>query len=657
MRKRVVSKGNMRRGDMLRVVLTDTLPEEIPIIFSNDGFYKNRSNNKPLNTVAREFVDALLTADRRYTKPYRYNVLRDGHSARRLSLIHPSSQIDVARFYQKYDTLICYYCSKSGVTLRAPQKVGTTFFVKSLDSERNQYRTSTVDTVSLENTVSNPASYFSYNKISRAHEFFSSMDYFHLEKKFNIFRTVDVSKCFSSIYTHTLYWATSDIETAKDNTGSSGFANDFDRIMQSMNYNETSGICVGPEVSRIFAEVILGKIDTNIVEYLRSRDMLIKTHYDFRRYVDDFYIFADTDIILNKVTAAITTCLSEFNLHINEEKTSTISRPFATKKSQIIADTNAALTDFLSKIIAYREINDEPVAVPKYVHRSDSLVKFMLNSIKAICVRHESEYSDVSDYIVSALYKRVVELDAGRSQVATGGAVPDDNYISCVTLIVELVFFFYTVNPTVRASLNVARVVIMSTRMFRDNFPTRLHYLSENVVRWTLDLVQSINRKARHKDLTAVPVEVLNIVIPLKEIADDETLVDDLIDALCMDVSLFEYFEIVTFIFMMGGKPRHRKSVNRLFVRGKEIAKESLGPRADSQTAHLCLDLLTCPFIPVDKRASWLNNMRSKVGIAKVPVADAQAAINSMSFHHWFVGWEHIDLLSLLRKKELSAVY
>jgi hypothetical protein len=256
MRRKVVVKGNVRRADYLRAVVTDTLPEEVPIIFSNDGFYVNQTKALPVNQAARDFVAAILNPERSYTVPYRYNVLKDSKSVRGLSLIHPSAQTAVADFYARYDSLICYYAGKSEASLRAPHKVGSTFFVRGPGSERNRFKNSGIDTVSIETTVSNPASYFAYNKMRRAHEFFNSNEYMHLEKKFEIFRMLDVSKCFGSIYTHTMYWAISDVEIAKDNTYSAGFANDFDRLMQSMNYNETNGICIGPEVSRIFAELI-----------------------------------------------------------------------------------------------------------------------------------------------------------------------------------------------------------------------------------------------------------------------------------------------------------------------------------------------------------------------------------------------------------------
>lgn len=201
MRKRVVQKGNIRREDYMRAVVTDTTPEEVPWIFSNDGFYANRSRGGVAHPGAKEFIEALVSPNKPYTIPYRYSVVRDGLSARCLSLIHPAAQESVARFYSKYDTLICDHVRKSTVSLRSPQKVGSTFFVRGPGGLASGYRRTEVDTVDIEHSVSNPASYFSYSRFSRAHQFFDSNDYIHLEKKYQVFRTLDVSKCFGSIYT------------------------------------------------------------------------------------------------------------------------------------------------------------------------------------------------------------------------------------------------------------------------------------------------------------------------------------------------------------------------------------------------------------------------------------------------------------------------
>ncbi|RYF51725.1 MAG: RNA-directed DNA polymerase [Cytophagaceae bacterium] len=656
MRKRVVAKGNLRRGDHMRAVVTDTLPEEVPIVFSNDGFYLNTSSGLRLGGPEAELAQAILDGSDSYTVPYRYRVLRDRVTTRGLSLLHPAAQMKVAVFYKKYDALICYYARKSPFSLRSPQKVGSTFFIKSVDSGLNRYRGQSIDTVSIEKGVSNPASYFSYNKFNRAHQFFDSMDYIHLEKKFEVFRTLDIAKCFNSIYTHTLSWAVTNIKLSKDNTSAVTFGNDFDKLMQSGNYNETNGICIGPEVSRVFAEIILSDADKAIVEALANGGLTVRSDYDIRRYVDDYYVFARSDAVASRVTAQVEAALSKFNLHLNHEKTVTIVRPFSTRLSEAIASVNRSLVSFFDQFIEYRANDDDRFATPKTIRRSDALLRNFVVSVKTACVAHDASYEAISDYVISALSKRVVELTDGH-RIATAHGSREDDYVAALMLLIEASYFFYTVNPTVRSSLNIARSLVTTGKLFRDHLPSRTPFLSESIVRWTLELSRSMHNGTRHKDLTAVPVEVLNVVLPMREIAENEPLIDSLVGVMCEQVQDFEYFEIVTLLYLIGGRPAHRKLTAKLFGRAKEIVRAGYGPKVDSQSAHLCLDLLSCPYLALDKRGGWFNSLRSRCGLPKIPAAAAQAAAKRMEAHPWFVRWEGVDLLSILRKKELSPVY
>ncbi|NML91208.1 RNA-directed DNA polymerase [Sphingobium sp. TB-6] len=305
MRKSVIAKGNIHPNDHARALVTDTLPGDVPIVVSNDGFYKNIKAIPHANGHYQEFIDRLLKRARPYTIPYRYNILRPNGSPRKLSLMHPSGQIEVANFYREYGNLIAYFCRKSDASIRSPRKVGSLFFVRGRGSEKNKLKGAGIDTTNLENTVSNPASYFAYSGYDRIYKFFNSTDYMRLEKKYAVMYFADISKCFNSIYTHTLFWATADVATAKDNTSVAGFSNAFDKLMQSVNYNETNGICVGAEVSRIFAELILSEVDKRAIENLRKDSLNFKINYEFRRYVDDFIIFADDDVVAQKVMSSI----------------------------------------------------------------------------------------------------------------------------------------------------------------------------------------------------------------------------------------------------------------------------------------------------------------------------------------------------------------
>lgn len=182
MRKRLVEKGNIHKADHLRALVTDTLPGDIPIIISNDGFYRNMHRITRMSSAQREFVDSLLAPARPYTEPYRYNIRRTDGSVRRISLMHPAGQLKIVDLYRDYAELICYYCRKSEASIRSPRKIGSVFFVRGYESQKNRLKKSGIDTVDIDTTVSNPASYFSYSGVDRAYKFFSSTDYVRLEK-------------------------------------------------------------------------------------------------------------------------------------------------------------------------------------------------------------------------------------------------------------------------------------------------------------------------------------------------------------------------------------------------------------------------------------------------------------------------------------------
>lgn len=656
MRKAVIAKGNMRRADFMRAVVTDTLPEEVPIIFSNDGFYVNCNGSKTLTSDILDFVEKIIVSDRHYTIPYRYRVVKDQASTRGLSLLHPAAQYKIAKFYAKHDSLICYYAKRSETSLRTPYKVGSTYFIRGANTAKNARKSADIDTVSIEKSVSNPASYFSYSHIRRAHQFFDSTEYLRLEKRFSVFRSLDVTKCFNSIYTHTMFWAVSTIDIAKNNTTASGFGNDFDKLMQFSNYNETNGICIGPECSRIFSEIILSRIDQDIVSRLTSLDLKFRSDYDIKRYIDDFYVFAKDLDTANTVQGVVSNCLSKFNLHLNERKTVTLMRPFSTKKSQVISATDSAIDDFTDLFIGRAEREGLKFVFPKRINRANSIIKNFTKVIKNICVTHDANYEVVSDYIISAFNKRIVEIvDDLPTSLSLVGEI--NHFIAAIMLLLELQYFFYTVNPTVRSSLNIARSIVTADAFFKAHALDRKHFFSETIVRWTIDLSKSINNGIHHRKLTAVPVEVLNVIIPMREIAENEPIVDMLIVALCEQIEHFEYFEVVTFLFLSRGKIVHRGLTKKLFERAKFIIEGSNGIFVDGQAAHLCLDLLSCPYLPVDKRGSWYNNLRGTIGLPKLSKEGAQAAASDFEANPWFVNWSGINLMNILKKKELSIVY
>lgn len=657
MRKRIIAKGNIHRSDYLRTLVTDTLPGDIPIIISNDGFYRNLGIDKMLNENQREFAGKILNSNRSYTFPYRYNILKAGGGARRLSLTHPSAQMEVARFYRDFGNLICYYCRKSEASIRSPEKVGSLFFVRGALSEANKLKGPGIDTTDIESSISNPASYFTYRGYNRAYKFFNSNEYMRLEKRYSVMYFADVAKCFTSIYTHTIFWAVADVQTAKDNTASSTFSNSFDRLMQSMNFNETNGICVGAEVSRVFAEVILSEVDRRVISIMKKHGLKYRSNYEFKRYVDDYYLFTDNDQTSRRLISAIELALADFNMHLNEGKLQKVDRPFITKKSRIVRDANINLNAFFERFIGSDCCPGGTYIYPKKIWRSASLLRSLLESIKSTCFDHAAGYDGVSNYIIGALASRVRSI-IGDCELGLGrDGVTSDEYLDTLVMLLEGIYFFYNVNPTLPSSLKVAQAAIQAANFVEKYVPERSAFLSEQLVRWTFQFIKSLSGSTIHAETASVPLEALNILIVLGEVGKNDIIASKAIVEFCGSVKALNYFEIVSFLFCMKDDAKFASLRNDLVARASAILREGLGIRVDAQAAHLSLDLLACPFVDSNVRADLFSNLRANVGLAPISKAKALAAVKAFEDEPWFVNWKETDLLRMIRKKELSDVY
>jgi hypothetical protein len=657
--KRIIQKGNVHRSDYLRALLSDTTPADVPIIVSNDGFYKNLKHRDEVNSHISEFAEKVLAPVRPYTVPYRYGILRPSGSPRGLSLIHPAAQVDVAAFYRDVGHLICYYARRSKATIRAPYKVASLFFVRGPTSNVNVLKDKGVDTVELEDSVANPASYFAYRGFSRAYQFFGSADYLRLEKKFRVSYVTDIARCFSSIYTHTMYWAIVGVLAAKENTSAATFSNRFDRLMQSMNFNETNGICVGAEVSRVFAELILGEVDRRTINSLANSDrpLSFRKEYEFFRYVDDYYIFAENDDVAKRVMDAVGVNLAVFNLHLSGDKTKKLDRPFITEKSRVIRDANINLANFTHKFLRGDTHDKLHFVYPQRIWRSSSLLRGFLESMKASCFDHSTGYQSSSDYVIAALSGRIANLWGTVEVAEKAGKADGDTYLPAVLVLLEASFFFYSVNPTVSSSHKLAQACILGLKLITRMAPHRRQMLVEQIVRWTNQVLRALLASSSHADNACVPLEVLNVLLVVGDINAREANAQRTIADCCQNVASAGYFEIVSYLFCIRDNVEHKDLQKALFKRGRHIIEARLGVQVDSESAHLALDLLACPYLERDRRASFFNNLRKKVGLSVLPKADALAAVEACESTPWFVNWRETDLLNLIRKKELSSVY
>lgn len=643
-------KENLDRRDSNRAIITETAPYEVPIIFSNDGFYRNIKEYGEASDALKELIDAVVFKSRAYTIPYRYKITKNSRSTRKLSLLHPAAQFSVSQFYSKYENLICYYCSQSSFSIRYPEKIGSSFFISSEWAEKNAFKKDGVDTVMFDKFVRNPASYFAYRQYDRLYKFFRSNDFMRLEKKFSIMSFFDISNCFGSIYTHTISWALKNMRHAKKNISAISFGNDFDKLMQQMNFNETNGICIGPETSRIFSEVILQSVDREIVRKAKAHGYADKVHFECRRYVDDYILFTQDDVVAVALKEIVSNELGKYNLHLNHEKQDRFERPFQTNKSQIIEDINLRLASLLNTAI--EKDSHTKRLIPKYLYKSDAFVRSFVSSVKSCCFERGVGYDMVANYVISILCDVIEDLMNGYSRAESD----DETYIVSFLVFLELIYFLYTVQPTVGSSFKVTKATILSHKFFLDNYPDRVPFLSERLTSWMTHIVQSIQPEQIRGGQDKIPIEIMNIVLALSQLDGDQLVDSEYLEKKLFNIEGADYFSLISCLFYIRDNSKyssmHSKIEKRLLsiFTNAEIAVEA-------HDVHLFWDIMSCPYVSLDFRLKIIKMIWKKLALPTRTRVQHLELIQEIQKRPWFVNWNSVDLLNMVRKKELSAVY
>ena len=144
----------------------------------------------------------------------------------------------------------------------------------------------------------------------------------------------DIARFYPSIYTHSIPWAAYGKENVKKNLKlfDGSLADRIDQLLRACNRNQTIGIPIGPETSRIVAEIISSSIDKEFIR--QSPDLNVA---DIDRLQDDWFISSYTMEGAEVALSKIILLYREFGLEINGSKTS-IERTSTVSEQQWISE-------------------------------------------------------------------------------------------------------------------------------------------------------------------------------------------------------------------------------------------------------------------------------------------------------------------------------
>lgn len=651
------------KKDFNRALLTDTSSGDVPIIFSNDGLYTNihshaQNHYSTENKIFDSFYNKILKSSGHQSSPYKYSIKKGQFTLRKISLIHPRAQVKFASFYAEYSNVLIYLCSLSPASIRAPYKVSNSYFAKDSD-KASKYKEVDIDTLENELSRKHSSSYFSYKGHNRLYKLFDSIQYVSLEKRFSSFWMLDVSNCFDSIYTHSISWAVKNKEYIKNNIDyKNQFCNEFDQLMQRSNNNETNGIPIGSEISRIFSEVIFQVIDRNIIAYISEiHGYSFGKEYVFYRYVDDFVIFSKSENLSSHVAKAISDCLGEYNLYLNESKIKKYIRPFSTEKSNIISQAKRKINELEEKIFEKQSVDGKHFIKPKKINRKNSLIKYFIGQIKYICDINSMGYVDISSYLISTFSNRIVDLVTSYEKLEK---LIDDNeklrYRDVIITICKLLFFFYTVNPLVTSSYKLAKTIIIADKFFLFSCPEFSSHFRTQVMLEIEDINFESGIDGERSGFVAL--EGLNVLLATSEFGIGYLIPIERLKSFFNETSEISYFSLISLLYYIRDHSVYSEVKPKIEEKILQRIGDCSGIAKSSEVAHLFLDSLSCPYLSREFRRKILNLYLSEVDNSlNLSQQEIDHALSKLQEIYWFVKWNDLDLIKLLERKGLNKAY
>ncbi|CAJ7711760.1 Retron-type reverse transcriptase [Burkholderia pseudomallei] len=430
-----------------RPVLTDMLPFEVPPTFSNRGYYRFLRNNsieiekeqvrwicettdldqtmrllfgiKPDVGIATEVVTEWgRQKTRRFvpigkcemaTIPFNFRVTHN-LDGRILSVVHPRNQVAVASFYATHSALIIYHTSVSEFSIRRPVSVSRYAYFKDKLHEERMDAVAGLEEEDRE--YEQLGSYFVYRKFRNIHRFFESYEYHECEKKYDAMVQFDVSKCFDSIYTHSLPWAVLGKDQTKFSLKQSKatFGGQFDALMQNLNQKETNGIVTGPEFSRIFAEIILQSVDVELMTRLAQESNLThKIDYEIFRYVDDFFVFYNAEFAQLKIFETLQEVLKSKKLSVNTSKIKRYQKPIITEITIAKEWISSLLNDEIDPVCE-KESQVDPAVLPTHKLMCSINANRLITRYKSAIKEAGVTYGDLLNYTFAIAENKIEKL-------------------------------------------------------------------------------------------------------------------------------------------------------------------------------------------------------------------------------------------------------
>lgn len=443
----------------LDYIISDLLPVEITELFSLNNFYNyllEKENKKKLDKVIKDIKEAksknntVLFKNGWATAPLKFNILKGNNAQREISLIQPISMINIYIFLELYQKEILILLKENSVfSLRYHRKNNSLYYKKRYNdiSEYYQNTAKKVERGVLQQT----GAFFKICPFNSVSSFINSQKWQQLNFQYNNFARMDYKSCFDSIYTHVYKWISQKnvVESKVADNGSLYVT--IDRILQNINSKSSNGVVVGPEFSRMIVELLLQEIDVEVMIKLSSMGYEKSRDYNIYRYVDDIFIFARNESIIEDIIRIITDMSQRYLIKPNELKLLKTMTPFILSnwlsRTRELSDK---ITSLFNSSKDLRDLDEDDKYLLKSGYLSTGKIK---NDFNTLICEFENEKRTIVSFCLSTLLNNI-------SKKKEGIRLLKSNSEKKAFYIIELALYIYAFSPCFEHTQKIISMIV-----------------------------------------------------------------------------------------------------------------------------------------------------------------------------------------------------
>lgn len=412
----MIIKNGIERNK-LDIILTDLLPVEISGLFSFSNFYDFLMLPKNQGTL-KDIIMELKTTKANNSKtifeqgwstvPLKFQIIKNTNEYRQMSIIQPISALNVFLFLECYQKDILHFFEKNHIFSIRYHRKNSHLYYRNKNSIHAVTYFSKIAASMGKSIIQQSGTYFNIGPFQSINAFSDSLLWKISNFNFKYYAHIDYKSCFDSIYTHSYKWIIVKSVIDSMNAKNSNMFIVIDRVLQNINGKQSNGIIVGPEFSRMMAEILLQHIDILVKTELDKNNYILHTHYEIFRFVDDIYICASEMSIIEKIISDYQKVAAIFNLQLNSLKLEKGNTPYVQKAwAKNIRELSDHVSSLFWKKSEYKKLPESE----KFLLKSSRIPIDRLKDDFALIIKNHYSYTKT---IVSYMLSTIMNLVGSR---------------------------------------------------------------------------------------------------------------------------------------------------------------------------------------------------------------------------------------------------